>query len=52
VIKLKTIFIVDCGYSDEGFDFRQTCLCTWRALALAKDKKLDNPWKKLGNLPL
>jgi len=40
------------GYIDEVIQPRSTRKRICRALALAKDKKLENPWKKHGNLPL
>ena len=39
------------GYIDEVIQPRSTRKRICRALALAKDKKLENPWKKHGNLP-
>ena len=40
------------GYIDEVIQPRSTRKRICRALALAKDKQLENPWKKHGNLPL
>ena len=40
------------GYIDEVIQPHSTRRRVCRALALAKDKKLENPWKKHGNLPL
>ena len=40
------------GYIDEVIQPRSTRKRICRALALAKDKTLENPWKKHGNLPL
>ena len=40
------------GYIDEVIQPRSTRKRICRALALVKDKKLENPWKKHGNLPL
>ncbi|RKQ70734.1 propionyl-CoA carboxylase carboxyltransferase subunit [Litorimonas taeanensis] len=40
------------GYIDEVIQPRSTRKRIARGLALLKDKKLDNPWKKHGNLPL
>jgi len=40
------------GYIDEVIQPRATRKRICRALALAKDKQLENPWKKHGNLPL
>ncbi len=40
------------GYIDEVIQPHSTRRRVCRALALAKDKALDNPWKKHGNLPL
>jgi len=40
------------GYIDEVIQPQSTRKRICRALALAKDKQLENPWKKHGNLPL
>lgn len=40
------------GYIDEVIQPHSTRRRVCRALALAKDKQLENPWKKHGNLPL
>ena len=40
------------GYIDEVIQPRSTRKRICRALALAKDKQLEKPWKKHGNLPL
>ncbi|MGB3457311.1 MAG: acyl-CoA carboxylase subunit beta [Litorimonas sp.] len=40
------------GYIDEVIQPRSTRKRVARAFALAKDKQLQNPWKKHGNLPL
>ncbi len=42
----------ELGYIDEVIQPHSTRKRISRALALLKDKKLDNPWKKHGNLPL
>jgi propionyl-CoA carboxylase beta chain len=40
------------GYIDEVIQPQSTRKRVARAFALAKDKQLENPWKKHGNLPL
>ena len=40
------------GYIDEVIQPRSTRKRVARAFALAKEKQLENPWKKHGNLPL
>ena len=40
------------GYIDEVIQPRSTRKRVARGLALLKDKKLENPWKKHGNMPL
>lgn len=42
----------ELGYIDEVIKPASTRRRVSRALALLKDKKLENPWKKHGNLPL
>ena len=42
----------ELGYIDEVIQPRSTRKRITRALALVKDKKLQTPWKKHGNLPL
>jgi len=42
----------ELGYIDEVIQPRSTRKRVNRAFALTKDKALQNPWKKHGNLPL
>ncbi len=40
------------GYIDEVVLPRETRQRLCRSLAMLKEKKLDNPWRKHGNIPL
>ena len=40
------------GYIDDVIQPHETRKRICRSLAMLKDKKLDNPWRKHGNIPL
>jgi propionyl-CoA carboxylase beta chain len=40
------------GYVDDVFLPRETRQRICRSFAMLRDKKLENPWRKHGNIPL